>query len=235
MFTKRNRSQRTQLEFQYLDILSANGNYRNIGKTTSDSSGTYSLQWTPDITGKFTVTASFAGSASYYTSHAIAAFAVDAAPSASPAPTTAAPSTVETYFVPSVIAIIVAIAIVGALQTVNRNYASEIRETNHAFWNNSDDWGYCYFDRETGMLVELCRTHRFVSNITDDIEWKTDVIEIVDTSRWEIKAKPSAFSPLFIVSTAAFFALLLLLIVTCLLVTRRTRRRLQVDGRANYK
>jgi hypothetical protein len=120
-------------------------------------------------------------------------------------------------------------------ETANRNYAGGLRETNHAFWNNSDDWGNCHFDRETGMLVDLCRTHRFVSNITDDIVWKTDVLEIIDSSRWEINAKPSTFSTLFIVSTAAFVALLLLSIAIYQLITRRTRRRLQVDGRANYK
>jgi hypothetical protein len=120
-------------------------------------------------------------------------------------------------------------------ETVIRNYASGPRETNHAFWNNSDDWGNCYFDRETGILVDLCRTHRFVSNNTDDVVWKTDVIEMIDSSMWEINAKSSAFPILFIVLTAAFFALLSLLIVTCRLLTRRTRRRLQIDGRANYK
>lgn len=120
-------------------------------------------------------------------------------------------------------------------ETINRNYASGLRESNHAFWNNSDDWGNCYFDRETGMLVDLCRTHRFASNITDDIVWKTDVIKMIDSSRWDINAKPSAFTPLSIAFTAAFFALLSFVMVTYRLVTRRTRLRLQGDGRANYK
>ncbi len=42
-----------------IDVLDANGNYRNIGNTTSDANGFYSLQWTPDIPGKFTVIATF--------------------------------------------------------------------------------------------------------------------------------------------------------------------------------
>jgi hypothetical protein len=120
-------------------------------------------------------------------------------------------------------------------ETVIRNYASGPRETNHALWNNSDDWGNCYFDRETGILVDLHRTHRFASNITDNVVWKTDVIEMIDSNRWEINAKPSAFSILFIVLIAVFFALLSLFIATYRLVTRRTHRRLQIDGRANYK
>ena len=32
-----------------VDVIDANGNYRNIGTTTSDATGTYSLAWQPDI------------------------------------------------------------------------------------------------------------------------------------------------------------------------------------------
>lgn len=94
-----------------LTVTDSNGNTRPIGTTTSDSSGSYSFQWTPDITGKYTVTATFAGSNAYYGSSAETAFAVDpAAPT--PAPTQAPQqSTVDQYFVPAVAGIIVAIAI----------------------------------------------------------------------------------------------------------------------------
>jgi len=98
-----------------LSVLDSNHNYRQIGSTTSDASGFFSFQWTPDIPGNYTVIANFAGSQSYYGSSAEAAFYASA-PSATPAPTaTPAASVVDTYFVPSVIAIIVAIVIVGAL------------------------------------------------------------------------------------------------------------------------
>jgi hypothetical protein len=94
-----------------LSVLDSNGNYRTIGTTTSDSSGAFSFQWTPDITGKYTVVASFAGSNSYYPSSSEAAFAVDSA-APTPAPT-AGPvqSAADMYFVPSVVAIIVVIII----------------------------------------------------------------------------------------------------------------------------
>ena len=94
-----------------LTVTDSNGNTRPIGTTTSDSSGSYSFQWTPDITGKYTVTATFAGSNAYYGSSAETAFAVD--PEAlTPAPTQApSQSTVDQYFVPAVAGIIVAIAI----------------------------------------------------------------------------------------------------------------------------
>jgi outer membrane protein assembly factor BamB len=98
-----------------LSVLDSNGNFRQIGTTTSDSNGFYSYQWTPDIPGKYTLYASFAGSESYWPSHAETAFAVDsAAPTAAP---TAAPvqSAADLYFVPAIIGVIVAIIIVGAV------------------------------------------------------------------------------------------------------------------------
>jgi hypothetical protein len=94
-----------------LTVTDSNGNTRPIGTTTSDSSGAFSFQWAPDITGKYTVTATFAGSNAYYGSSAETAFAVDSA-AATPAPTQAPQqSTVDQYFVPAVAGIIVAIAI----------------------------------------------------------------------------------------------------------------------------
>ena len=57
--------------------------------------------------------ASFDGSASYWPSHAVTSFAVDPA-AATPVPTQAlTQSMADTYLLPSVAAIIVAIAIVG--------------------------------------------------------------------------------------------------------------------------
>ncbi len=94
-------------------VIDSNGNYRSIGNTVSDATGAYSLQWTPDITGKYTVIATFAGSNSYYGSSAETSFAVDAA-AATPAPTQEqTQSMTDTYLLPSVAAIIVAIAVVG--------------------------------------------------------------------------------------------------------------------------
>ncbi len=94
-------------------VVDSNGNYRNIGNAVSDSSGTYSLQWKPDITGKYTVIATFAGSSAYYGSSAETSFAVDEAV-ATPAPTQAQIlSASDTYLLPGIIGIIVAIVLVG--------------------------------------------------------------------------------------------------------------------------
>ena len=71
-------------------------------------------------------------------------------------------------------------------ETVVRVYANGLRETNHASWNVSDDWGDIYFDRKTGMLVELNRTHIFANPITGNIVEKTDVIRLIETNRWQV-------------------------------------------------
>ncbi|HLN89830.1 MAG TPA: hypothetical protein VK253_07165, partial [Candidatus Binatia bacterium] len=94
-----------------LSVLDSNGNYREIGSTTSDKDGFYTFKWTPDIEGQFTVYASFDGSESYWPTHAVTSFAVDpAAPT--PVPTEALKlSTTDQYFAPAVAGIIVVIAI----------------------------------------------------------------------------------------------------------------------------
>lgn len=120
-------------------------------------------------------------------------------------------------------------------ETISRIYASGSRETNHAIWNNSDDWGDCYFDRQTGMLVDLYRTHQFSSNNTDKIVWKTDVIKMIDSSIWEINSQSSPITPLVIVLTVAIFTLLSLVIVTYRLVTRKTRKPFPANRTTNYK
>jgi hypothetical protein len=99
-----------------INVVDANGNYRNIGTTTSDSNGAYSFSWMPDIPGKYTVFATFAGSKAYYGSSAESAFVVDAvhdhptvAPTATPA------SMADQYFLPLSIGMILAIVIIGAI------------------------------------------------------------------------------------------------------------------------
>jgi hypothetical protein len=98
-----------------ISVLDANGNFREIGTTTSDASGMFTLPWTPDIAGTYTVVASFAGSESYYSSSAETSFyASDPAPTASPYPQISLPPT-EMYIAGAAIAIIIAIAIVGVV------------------------------------------------------------------------------------------------------------------------
>jgi hypothetical protein len=98
-----------------LSVVDSNGNYRDIGTTTSNSDGYFSFNWKPDISGQYSLYASFSGSKAYYPSHAVTSFAVDPAhPTAAP---TDAPkeSVADMYFVPAVAGIIVAIIVVGVL------------------------------------------------------------------------------------------------------------------------
>jgi len=67
-----------------LSVVDANGNYREIGSTTTVD-GTFAFTWTPDISGDYQVIASFDGSDAYYPSSAIGHFY--ASDAATPAPT----------------------------------------------------------------------------------------------------------------------------------------------------
>jgi hypothetical protein len=60
-----------------------NGNYQDIGETTSDIWGNYGIDWKPPVEGKYIVIAEFSGSASYGSSSASTYFTVDTAPTAS--------------------------------------------------------------------------------------------------------------------------------------------------------
>ncbi len=98
-----------------ISVVDANGNYREIGQTTSSSDGFYSLNWTPDISGEYKVYASFAGSEAYYPSHAETAFTVDTMQATPTSQSLVQQSAADIYLLPGIIAIIVSIAIVGAV------------------------------------------------------------------------------------------------------------------------
>jgi outer membrane protein assembly factor BamB len=98
-----------------ISVVDSNGNYRDIGTTTSNADGFFAFNWKPDIEGQYTVYASFEGSESYWPSHAVTAFAVDpAAPTPEP---TEAPvqSAADMYFVPAIAGLFVFVAIIGVV------------------------------------------------------------------------------------------------------------------------
>ncbi len=96
-------------------VIDSNGNYREIGTTTTDATGYYSFNWTPDIAGKYTVYVTFAGSKAYYGSVATNSFVVDDAPEATPAPTDRPESAADMYFVPAIAGLFVLVIIVLVL------------------------------------------------------------------------------------------------------------------------
>ncbi|MCJ7768465.1 PQQ-binding-like beta-propeller repeat protein [Candidatus Bathyarchaeota archaeon] len=99
-----------------LDTIDPNGNFVHIGTATSDASGSFSYMWQPEIPGKYTVIATFAGSEAYYSSFAETAIGVQEAPPEPAAPEPAPPlPPYETYTIGTGIAIIAAVAIVGLM------------------------------------------------------------------------------------------------------------------------
>ena len=103
-----------------LYVIDSNGNYRQVGTAQTDESGYYSLTWKPDIPGDYKVYAQFAGNNGYWPSHAVTSFTIE--PEAEiPAPTEALQTNLATtadlmmYLAVGVVAIIIAIAIVGLL------------------------------------------------------------------------------------------------------------------------
>jgi len=100
-------------------VTDSNGNCYPIGTATTTPSGFYSLTWTPTISGNFTVTATFAGTQSYYGSSATSAFYASLpqarqAPTAAPIGNVATQSTLEYIG----IAIIIVIVIIGAVLAI---------------------------------------------------------------------------------------------------------------------
>ncbi len=71
-------------------------------------------------------------------------------------------------------------------ETLISTYSSGERETNLVSWNLSDDWGRCYFDRKTGMLVDLYRVHSFVNQATGGTIYKADIVKMTRSSLWKI-------------------------------------------------
>jgi len=101
-----------------LSVIDSNGNYRQIGTTTTNAMGTYGFTWTPDISGDYTVIATFEGSGAYYGSSDQTYFhASEKAPTAAPTESPAQ-SISDMYFVPAVAGIIIAIIVGFAIMAL---------------------------------------------------------------------------------------------------------------------
>jgi hypothetical protein len=96
-----------------LDVIDANGNYRNIGAATTDASGTFSYMWQPDIPGKYTVIATFSGTESYGSSFAETSFGVVDSSTSTPEPTNQTLTASEMYFIPLIAGLFVLIIVVA--------------------------------------------------------------------------------------------------------------------------
>jgi outer membrane protein assembly factor BamB len=95
-----------------ISAIDPNGNYVILGSTTTDASGTFGYNWvTPDITGEYKITATFAGSASYYSSNAQTYAVITAAPDATAQPTEKPQTLSETYFIPAIAGLFIALIV----------------------------------------------------------------------------------------------------------------------------
>ena len=68
----------------HLTAFDPNNNIEDLGYVTTDKSGLYSLLWKPPVPGKYTITATFEGSESYWPSSSSTAIGVTEAAAASP-------------------------------------------------------------------------------------------------------------------------------------------------------
>ncbi len=98
-----------------IDAMDPNNNYVHLGDATSDATGAFGCAVTPELSGTYTVYATFGGSAAYYGSYASTTLVVMAEPVATAAPTPTPVPVYEAYFVPAVIGLLVAIIVVGAV------------------------------------------------------------------------------------------------------------------------
>ena len=99
-----------------ISVKDSNGNTHIIGTATTDASGTYSLTWTPDIPGNFTVYANFPGTNGYWPSSAETHFYASS-PTSTPT-VTQAPVTglaTNTTVIYGVVAIAIIVLAIGAV------------------------------------------------------------------------------------------------------------------------
>jgi hypothetical protein len=104
-----------------ISVLDPNNNCYEVGRATSDASGYFGCEFTPEVPGLYKIIASFEGSKAYYGSSAETFINVESAPAATPAPTpTPAPMT-DTYITGFGIGIIIAIVIGFALLLLRKH------------------------------------------------------------------------------------------------------------------
>ena len=99
-----------------LDAIDPNNNFVHIGTATTDATGLFTYAWTPpNVPGKYTVLATFAGTNGYWPSYAETGMYVSQTPAATPPPTYPVPIDYTMAIVGAAIAIIIVVIVVGIL------------------------------------------------------------------------------------------------------------------------
>ena len=97
-----------------LTAIGSDGTFVDIGTTTTDGyGGTFSLAWTPDKEGTYTITAAFASDDSYGSSMATTDIAVGPAPAAPTPPAEPIPPVDNTPMLYGILAAVIMAIIIG--------------------------------------------------------------------------------------------------------------------------
>jgi hypothetical protein len=99
-----------------IEAIDPNGNYQDLGTTTSDMYGNFGFAFDPEVPGQFMIMATFGGSEAYYPSTSTTYVQVGEAPAPETPIEPETPTTPETPLITTEVAIIaavVAIAVIG--------------------------------------------------------------------------------------------------------------------------
>jgi hypothetical protein len=93
-------------------------------------------------------------------------------------------------------------------ETVVWAFPNGNREVNHVFWTSDLEIGDLYFDKQTGILVDMYRQHAFINSITGEVVKKADIIKMQSSSLWTIPEFPTFLFPSLVLVTASIGLLL---------------------------
>jgi len=97
-----------------IDAIDANGNYQHIASVTTGTDGKFTYAWSPpNVPGQYSITASFAGSNSYWASSDVTSTYIQSAQATNAPAATPAQTVADMYFVPAIAGLFVLIIIVA--------------------------------------------------------------------------------------------------------------------------
>jgi hypothetical protein len=93
-------------------------------------------------------------------------------------------------------------------ETLTWSFPSGNREVNHIYWTSSLEVGDLYFDRETGVLLDMYRQHAFINQVTGEVVKKADLIKMESSNLWTIPEFPTFLVPALILMSTPLIAML---------------------------
>jgi hypothetical protein len=95
-------------------------------------------------------------------------------------------------------------------QTITSKCLGQERQLNHITWNSTLERGELYFDKATGMLVDMYRAHAFVNSETGEVVTKADIIKLESTNAWSKGNFPPDLIFLIVFASAIMLTALIL-------------------------